>query len=46
MSLRHMSKEYRQWRKQLRAALKYFPGIYLITAFLRYETTSELARFA
>jgi hypothetical protein len=32
--------------KIIAAALKYFPGIHLITLFLRYETTSELARFA
>ncbi len=32
--------------KIIAAALKYFPGVYLITPFLHYETTSELARFA
>ncbi|MEY2479086.1 MAG: methionine synthase / methylenetetrahydrofolate reductase [Verrucomicrobiota bacterium] len=29
-----------------REALAHFPGVYLITPFLRYETTSELAEFA
>jgi len=28
------------------AALEHFPGIYLITPFLHYETTTELAKFA
>ena len=32
--------------KIIAAALKYFPGVYLVTPFLHYETTSELARFA
>jgi 5,10-methylenetetrahydrofolate reductase len=30
----------------VRAALDYFPGIYLITPFLAYDTTAELAHFA
>jgi methionine synthase / methylenetetrahydrofolate reductase(NADPH) len=30
----------------VRAALDYFPGIYLITPFLAYDTTAELAQFA
>jgi methionine synthase I (cobalamin-dependent)/5,10-methylenetetrahydrofolate reductase len=30
----------------VRAALEYFPGIYLITPFLAYDTTAELAQFA
>jgi methionine synthase / methylenetetrahydrofolate reductase(NADPH) len=29
----------------VRAALDYFPGIYLITPFLAYDTTAELAQF-
>jgi methionine synthase / methylenetetrahydrofolate reductase(NADPH) len=29
----------------VRAALDYFPGIYLITPFLAYDTTAELANF-
>lgn len=29
-----------------RAALDCFPGVYLITPFLKYETTAELAHFA
>jgi homocysteine S-methyltransferase len=29
----------------IRAALDYFPGIYLITPFLAYDTTAELANF-
>ncbi|HWB60063.1 MAG TPA: methylenetetrahydrofolate reductase, partial [Chthoniobacteraceae bacterium] len=29
-----------------RAALDHFPGVYLITPFLNYETTAELAQFA
>jgi len=29
----------------IRAALEYFPGIYLITPFLAYDTTAELAQF-
>jgi methionine synthase / methylenetetrahydrofolate reductase(NADPH) len=29
----------------VRAALEYFPGIYLITPFLAYDTTAELAQF-
>jgi methionine synthase / methylenetetrahydrofolate reductase (NADH) len=29
----------------VRAALDYFPGIYLITPFLAYDTTAELAHF-
>lgn len=28
------------------AALEHFPGVYLITPFLHYETTTELAEFA
>ena len=28
------------------AALEHFSGVYLITPFLHYETTSELAKFA
>ncbi len=28
-----------------RAALDHFPGVYLITPFLNYETTVELAQF-
>jgi homocysteine S-methyltransferase len=28
-----------------RAVLDHFPGVYLITPFLAYETTVELARF-
>lgn len=28
------------------AALDFFPGVYLITPFLRYETTAALAKFA
>lgn len=28
------------------AALKFFPGVYLITPFLHFEITTELARFA
>jgi homocysteine S-methyltransferase len=28
------------------AALAHFPGVYLITPFLRYEMTTELAKFA
>jgi homocysteine S-methyltransferase len=28
------------------AALEHFPGVYLITPFLHYETTTELATFA
>jgi homocysteine S-methyltransferase len=28
------------------AALEYFSGVYLITPFSHYETTSELAKFA
>jgi methionine synthase / methylenetetrahydrofolate reductase(NADPH) len=30
----------------VRVALDYFPGIYLITPFLAYDTTAELAQFA
>jgi methionine synthase I (cobalamin-dependent)/5,10-methylenetetrahydrofolate reductase len=30
----------------VRAALDFFPGIYLITPFLAYDTTTELAQFA
>jgi homocysteine S-methyltransferase len=30
----------------LAAALEHFPGVYLITPFLHYETTTELATFA
>ena len=29
----------------VRVALEYFPGIYLITPFLAYDTTAELAQF-
>jgi hypothetical protein len=29
-----------------RSALDHFPGVYLITPFLRYETTVGLAKFA
>jgi len=29
-----------------RAALDHFPGVYLITPFLQYDTTAELAHFA
>ena len=29
-----------------RAVLGHFPGVYLITPFLNYETTVELAQFA
>src|SRR5262249_49575170 len=29
-----------------RAVLDHFPGVYLITPFLNYETTAELAHFA
>jgi homocysteine S-methyltransferase len=29
----------------VRAALDFFPGIYLITPFLAYDTTTELAQF-
>lgn len=32
--------------KIITVALDCFPGVYLITPFLRYEATSELARFA
>lgn len=32
--------------KIIAAALEHFPGVYLITPFLNYELTSELARFA
>jgi len=28
------------------AALEHFSGVYLITPFLQYETTTELAKFA
>jgi hypothetical protein len=28
------------------AALEHFSGVYLITPFLHYETTSELTKFA
>jgi hypothetical protein len=27
------------------AVLEYFPGVYLITPFLAYDTTAELAAF-
>jgi homocysteine S-methyltransferase len=30
----------------VRVALDHFPGIYLITPFLAYDTTAELAQFA
>ena len=33
-------------REISRAALERFPGVYLITPFLRYSTTVELAAFA
>nr|MDQ3624893.1 bifunctional homocysteine S-methyltransferase/methylenetetrahydrofolate reductase [Verrucomicrobiota bacterium] len=33
-------------RDVCRAVLDYFPGVYLITPFLHYEMTVELARFA
>ncbi len=33
-------------QKIITAALKHFPGVYLITPFLHYETTAELAKFA
>lgn len=29
-----------------RSALEHFPDVYLITPFLRYETTVDLAKFA
>ena len=29
-----------------RAVLDHFPGVYLITPFLNYQTTCELAAFA
>jgi homocysteine S-methyltransferase len=29
----------------VRTALDFFPGIYLITPFLAYDTTTELAQF-
>jgi hypothetical protein len=32
--------------KIMRPALKCFPGVYLITPFLHYRTTTELAKFA
>ena len=32
-------------KEVVRAALDYFPGIYLITPFLAYDTTAELAQF-
>ena len=32
--------------KIIAAALRYFPGVYLITPFLHYEATTELAKFA
>jgi len=32
--------------KMIAAALEHFPGVYLITPFLNYDLTSELARFA
>ena len=32
-------------KEVIRAALDYFPGIYLITPFLAYDTTAELANF-
>jgi len=32
--------------KIIAAALEYFPGVYLITPFLHYEATTELAKFA
>jgi methionine synthase I (cobalamin-dependent)/5,10-methylenetetrahydrofolate reductase len=33
-------------RKMITAALEHFPGVYLITPFLHYEMTTELAGFA
>ncbi len=33
-------------QKIITAALEHFPGVYLITPFLHYETTTELAKFA
>jgi homocysteine S-methyltransferase len=33
-------------REISRAALERFPGVYLITPFLRYSATVELAAFA
>jgi methionine synthase I (cobalamin-dependent)/5,10-methylenetetrahydrofolate reductase len=33
-------------KEVVRVALDYFPGIYLITPFLAYDTTAELAQFA
>jgi len=32
--------------KIIAAALGYFPDVYLITPFLHYEATTELAKFA
>jgi homocysteine S-methyltransferase len=32
--------------KIVKAAFNFFPGVYLITPFLRYETTTALAKFA
>ena len=32
--------------KIIAAALRYFPGVYLITPFLHYEATTELPKFA
>lgn len=32
--------------KMVAAALEHFAGVYLITPFLHYELTTELARFA
>ncbi|HAK05659.1 MAG TPA: bifunctional homocysteine S-methyltransferase/methylenetetrahydrofolate reductase [Spartobacteria bacterium] len=32
--------------KIITAVLEHFPGVYLITPFLHYETTTELAKFA
>jgi methionine synthase I (cobalamin-dependent)/5,10-methylenetetrahydrofolate reductase len=32
-------------KEVVRAVLEYFPGIYLITPFLAYDTTAELAQF-
>lgn len=32
--------------KIIAAALRYFPGLYLITPFLHYKATTELAKFA
>jgi 5,10-methylenetetrahydrofolate reductase len=36
----------RMAEEMIAAALDYFPGVYLITPFLHYEITAELAKFA